>query len=49
MRLRSLLYQFARLLGDINAVQRGPSAVARRYVRRVTYRHVSRMLRRLLR
>lgn len=32
--LRSALYRLARLLGDLNALQRGPRAVAKRIMRR---------------
>jgi hypothetical protein len=32
--LRSALYRLARLLGDLNALHRGPRAVAKRIVRR---------------
>ena len=45
--IRSLLYFLARLLGDINAVQRGPAAVERRIKRRIAGRLASRLLRRL--
>ncbi len=34
MTLRTLLYRLARLLGDLNALHRGPRAVAKRMVRR---------------
>lgn len=47
MRLRSALYAAARLLGDINAVQRGPKAVARRIRRRIVGRAMGRLLRRI--
>lgn len=32
--IRSLLYLFARLLGDANAVARGPKAIATRLARK---------------
>jgi hypothetical protein len=35
--LRSQLYRTARLMGDIEAVSQGPSAMTRRYVRKKTY------------
>lgn len=45
--LRSFLYQFARLLGDINAVKRG--TVAKRVERRVAGKITGRILRGLFR
>ena len=42
--LRSLLYALARLLGDVNAISRGPDAVARRIVRKSLYRAFFRWL-----
>lgn len=42
--VRSVLYQSARLLGDANAVARGPSAVEKRIVRRMVGREASKML-----
>lgn len=45
--MRRLLYALARLLGDVNAVQRGPDAVARRVVRKAAYRGFASILRRL--
>lgn len=47
MSLRNSLYRVARLLGDVNAVQRGK--VPQRMVRRATYRSTYRLLRRLTR
>jgi hypothetical protein len=44
--LRSLLYRLARLLGDINAVERGPAAILRRLVRKSAYKGTARLLRR---
>lgn len=41
---RSVLYQSARLLGDANAVSRGPTAVEKRIVRRVVGKEVSKTL-----
>ena len=38
IKLRSFLYQLARLLGDINAIHRGPRAVAKRMMRRAVGR-----------
>lgn len=39
--LRSELYRDARILGDIDAISKGPTAYAKRYVRRRTYAHVN--------
>lgn len=36
--MRSLLYTLARLLGDANAVSKGPAAVAKRIVRKAAWR-----------
>lgn len=36
--LRGRLYDGARFLGDVNAVSRGPGAIARRLVRKVALR-----------
>jgi hypothetical protein len=35
--LRSTLYRSARLLGNIEAVEKGPAALGKRYVRRRVY------------
>jgi hypothetical protein len=45
MKLRSLLYLIARLLGDVNAVRKG--RLARRVGRRLTGKALGRALRRL--
>jgi len=45
---RSGLYRAARLLGDLNALEEGPEALAKRLVRRTIYREVFKALRRLL-
>lgn len=42
---RGLLYRLARMLGDVNAVQKG--RVGRRVSRRVAGRHTGRALRKL--
>jgi hypothetical protein len=47
--LRGFLYTLARLLGDIQAVQRGPKAVVKRLERRAAGRATGRLLRALLR
>jgi len=46
---RSLLYALARLLGDVQAVRKGPRAVARRIARRAAGRAAGRLLGRLFR
>lgn len=47
MRIRSLLYWLARLLGDVNAVRRG--RIGQRIVRRVAGKAASRAMRKTLR
>jgi hypothetical protein len=47
-RLRSFLYALARLLGDVQAVRKGPKAVGKRVVRRLAGRAAGRVLRRVL-
>jgi hypothetical protein len=42
--LRSLLYGLAKLLGDVQAVRRGPEAVGKRLVRRAAGKVTGRML-----
>lgn len=44
MTLRSMLYTWARLLGDLNAIKRGPAAVLKREGRKVVLRKVGRWL-----
>ena len=46
MSLRSFLYAFARVLGDVNAVRKGKAS--RRIARRVAGKITGRALRRLL-
>lgn len=46
---RSFLYALARLLGDVNAVSRGPGAVARRAGRKAVGRAFGRGMGRLFR
>ena len=48
MNLRGFLYAAARLLGDVNAVRRGPKAVGKRIVRRIAGRVTGRLLRKAL-
>jgi hypothetical protein len=47
--LRSLLYKLASLLGDINAIRRGPKAVMKRVVRKATTRSTLKALDKLFR
>jgi hypothetical protein len=47
--LRRELYRGARVIGDIEAIERGPGAVARRVERRILWRWIGRLLRRLTR
>lgn len=42
--LRSFLYGLAKLLGDVQAVRRGPEAMVKRLARRQAGRMTSRML-----
>lgn len=47
--MRSFLYRLARLLGDIDAVQRGPVAIGKRLERRIAGRMVGKLMGRLFR
>jgi hypothetical protein len=47
--LRSQLYRAARDLGNVEAVEKGPSALGKRYVRRTAYRKTNSGLRGILR
>jgi hypothetical protein len=42
--LRSLLYELAKLLGDVQAVRRGPEAMVKRVMRRQAGRMTARVL-----
>ncbi|NSW77217.1 MAG: hypothetical protein HPY68_10700 [Candidatus Atribacteria bacterium] len=44
---RTKLYQSARVMGDIEALARGPEAVAKRVVRRIVGRAFGRAMRKL--
>lgn len=46
--LRSLLYKLGRLLGDINAVSKGPTAILKRIERRALGRLTGRGIRRIV-
>ncbi|HEX4539034.1 MAG TPA: hypothetical protein VH112_02230 [Acidimicrobiales bacterium] len=48
-RLRSQLYRAARDLGNVEAAEKGPEALAKRTVRRDVYRRTNRTTARLLR
>jgi len=47
--LRSQLYRAARDLGDLQAAEKGPTALGKRYVRKAAYRHTNGALRQVLR
>jgi hypothetical protein len=44
---RGFFYQLTRLLGDVNAVSRGPEAMAKRYGRKMLYRTFSKGINKL--
>jgi len=48
-KVRTALYKVARVLGDVQALRRGPRAMVRRVERRVVGRLVGRFLGRFLR
>lgn len=48
MNIRSWLYTVARLMGDVNAISRGPKAVVKRQVRKAALKATGRLLRRLV-
>jgi hypothetical protein len=45
--LRRLLYQLASLLGDVNAISKGPNAIAKRIVRKTVTRKAGKLMNRL--
>ena len=45
--MRSTLYLLARLLGDVNAIRRGPKAMGKRIIRKAVYRQTARLLRKV--
>lgn len=47
--LRAWLYWWAKFLGDVNAIQRGPQAVSKRLARRAAGRLTGRLLGKLFR
>jgi hypothetical protein len=46
---RRSLYRWARLLGDLEAAEKGPGPLGRRLVRKAVYRRTGGLTRRLLR
>ena len=46
---RSSLYRAARLMGDVEAAEKGPTAFEKRVARRAVYRTTNRWTRRFLR
>jgi hypothetical protein len=46
--IRRLLYRLAALLGDVQALRRGPTAIAKRLVRKQVWRATGRLHRRWL-
>ncbi|WP_165274978.1 hypothetical protein [Thermotoga sp. Ku-13t] len=46
---RSFFYALARLIGDVQAVRRGPRAVAKRLARRAAWKAAGRAMRKILR
>lgn len=49
MSTRSSLYRWARILGDVEAAEKGPNAYAKRLVRRRVYRTANRSVAHALR
>jgi hypothetical protein len=47
MTFRGFLYQLGRILGDLNAISRGPKAVNRRVKRRIAGKIFGRLMRKL--
>lgn len=45
MSLRSALYLFARILGDLNAIKRGPTAIIKRMARKSILKKVGKATR----
>lgn len=46
--MRSLLYTLARLLGDAQAISKGPSAIAKRVVRKAAWRSFGSIMNRIV-
>lgn len=44
--MRSTLYRIARLMGDLNALSRGPAAILKRLVRKQAWKTFARLMRR---
>ena len=47
--MRNLLYFIARLLGDYNALRRGPEAIIKRAVRKSLYRTLFKWINKIIR
>jgi len=47
--MRSELYRTARVMGDLQAAEKGPTAYSKRVMRKSTYRRSNTMTRQLLR
>jgi hypothetical protein len=45
--IRSFLYAICRLLGDAQAMRKGPNAIARRLVRKAAGRQMGKLLRKI--
>jgi len=45
---RGFFYQLARVLGDVNAVTKGPEAIAKRYGRKMLYKTFGKEVNKLL-
>lgn len=45
---RGFFYQLARLLGDVNAVTKGPEAIAKRHGRKMLYKTFGKEVNKLL-
>ena len=45
--MRSLLYLLARLLGDFNAIKRGPRSIATRLIRKTAFRSIAPIINRI--
>ncbi len=47
--MRGILYRVARLLGDVEAVEKGPRAIGRRFERRLVGKGAGRLMGKLFR
>jgi hypothetical protein len=48
-RIRNRLYYWARLLGDLNALLRGPIPFAKRWIRKESYKFVAKNINKITR